>query len=159
MSTEKKIKLIIEEDDDEIKSVESHDELDDHGVMCHYSRTTGGWEAIEPFCVECGYGDDNCECEEEKTNCECSFPKFNVVDGIYTCRWCELPDHYKNGIVSDWSDSEDEDEDQDDFTNRICGFCNKDFDLKDPHYYDEENGECYCNEDCYNADNGETEKK
>jgi hypothetical protein len=50
-------------DDDETKSVESHDDLDDHGVMCHYSRTTGGWEPTEPYCVECGYGDDSCVCD------------------------------------------------------------------------------------------------
>jgi hypothetical protein len=55
-------------DDDETKSVESHDDLDDHGVMCHYSRTTGGWEPTEPYCVECGYGEDSCVCDEEVRN-------------------------------------------------------------------------------------------
>jgi hypothetical protein len=42
-----------------------------------------------------------------------------------------------------------DEDDQDNFTNRICGYCGKDFDLKDPHYYNEEVGECYCNEECY----------
>jgi hypothetical protein len=39
-------------------------------------------------------------------------------------------------------------EDQDDFTNRMCGNCDKEFDLSDPHHYDEEIGECYCSEKC-----------
>jgi hypothetical protein len=45
----------------------------------------------------------------------------------------------------------DDDEDQDNFTNRVCGWheCRKDFDLFDPHYYDEEMGECFCCEECF----------
>jgi len=43
--------------------------------------------------------------------------------------------------------------DQDDFTNRTCGYvkCQKDFELDDPHYYDSDEGECYCTEDCFKA--------
>ena len=43
--------------------------------------------------------------------------------------------------------------DQDDFTNRTCGYvkCQKDFELDDPHYYDSDEGECYCNEYCFKA--------
>ena len=44
---------------------------------------------------------------------------------------------------------------QDDFTNRICGHCSKGFVLEDPHYYDEEQGECYCDEECYKKENEE----
>jgi hypothetical protein len=40
-------------------------------------------------------------------------------------------------------------EDQDDFTNRICEWCHLDFDLADPHYYDEEGNCCYCSEECF----------
>jgi hypothetical protein len=43
-------------------------------------------------------------------------------------------------------------EDQDDFTNRLCGYypnCQNEFDLADPHYYDEEMGECFCCEECF----------
>ena len=40
--------------------------------------------------------------------CECSFPKFVVDDGIQSCIYCGLNDHYKNGVVADWSDDEEE---------------------------------------------------
>lgn len=86
-------------DDDETKSVESHDELDDHGVMCHYSRTTGGWEAIEPFCVECGYGKGKCECikceeeEDEEEYCAAcgeyiSYEDDKKIFGMSVCNPC-----------------------------------------------------------------------
>ena len=48
--------------------------------------------------------------------------------------------------------------DQDDFTNRTCGYCDVGFELDDPHYYDEEEGECYCNEECFKKSVGEEEK-
>jgi hypothetical protein len=48
-------------------------------------------------------------------------------------------------------------EDQDDFENRICGFCSKDFLLSDPHFYSEETDECYCNEECYRKEQEEEE--
>lgn len=47
---------------------------------------------------------------------------------------------------------DEEDEDQDDFTERICENCNKEFDLKDDHYYDEENSCCYCSKECYETE-------
>jgi len=51
------------------------------------------------------------------------------------------------------SDAETEmDEDQDNFTNRVCGYypeCGEGFHLSDPHYYDEEEGQCYCSEECF----------
>lgn len=49
---------------------------------------------------------------------------------------------------------------QDDFTNRMCENqdCNKEFDLKDPHYYDEEQGVCYCCKECFESESeSETE--
>ncbi len=49
----------------------------------------------------------------------------------------------------DPDESDEEIQDQDDFTNRDCQNCGKGFDLADPHYYDEENGECFCDEDCF----------
>lgn len=36
---------------------------DDHGVKVIYNIETGGWEAIEDHCVECGYPE--CECVED----------------------------------------------------------------------------------------------
>ena len=41
---------------------------------------------------------------------------------------------------------------QDDFTNRMCenNKCKIEFDVSEPHFYDEEEGVCYCNESCYN---------
>lgn len=50
------------------------------------------------------------------------------------------------------------DDDQDDFTNRVCENCSKEFDLSDPHYYDGEQGVCYCSEECYIKCSGEEEE-
>lgn len=58
-------------------SVISHDDFDDHGVMCHYSRTTGGWEPTEPFCVGCGYGSNNCVCVEDSEDEEDGYDSDN----------------------------------------------------------------------------------
>jgi hypothetical protein len=54
-----------DDDKDETESVESHDDYDDHGVLCHYSRTTGGWDAIEPYCKKCGYTYTECVCKKQ----------------------------------------------------------------------------------------------
>ena len=66
--------------------------------------------------------------------------------------WIDSPIEYEDEESED-DESEDEDdiEDQDDFTNRICEnpACNNEFDLSDPHYYDEEESVCYCCEECY----------
>ena len=81
---------------------------------------------------------------------------------IYNCNDCNK--EYLMHIVYGWTrceecakhyhdeDSECEEcEDQDNFTNRMCENenCKKEFDVSEPHYYDEENGVCYCCEDCY----------
>lgn len=87
-----------ESDNEDTESVESHDECDDHGVLCHYSRTTGGWEAIEPFCVECGYGKGNCECikcEEEEEYCNAcreilSYEDDKKTNGLTVCNACYI---------------------------------------------------------------------
>jgi hypothetical protein len=56
-----KRRVIDDDDDDEYDDgMESCDEYDDRGILCHYSKTTGGWEPIEDHCVECGY--DECVC-------------------------------------------------------------------------------------------------
>lgn len=57
---------VAEYDDDceSISSMESHDDYDDCGVLCHYSKTTGGWEPLEEHCIECGHLPDECDCEE-----------------------------------------------------------------------------------------------
>ena len=54
--------------------------------------------------------------------CECSFPKFVVDDGIQSCIYCGLNDHYKNGVVADWSDDEEEEEED------MCEICGEDCD-------------------------------
>jgi len=46
--------------------------------------------------------------EDEKEFCECSFPKFIIKDGIQSCRHCGLVDHYKLGVVENWSEDEEE---------------------------------------------------
>ena len=45
---------------------ESCDEENDCGVMCHYSKTTGGWEPIEESCIECGYRYNDCRCDDDE---------------------------------------------------------------------------------------------
>ena len=75
------------------------------------------------------WGDECAECEKsEGEKCECGREFCRCGEG-----GTETPDEG----------------DQDDFTNRVCGFCNEGFDLSDSHYYDEEEGECYCSEDCF----------
>jgi len=48
-------------------------------------------------------------------------------------------------------------EDQDDFTNRMCENhkCKKEFDLTEPHYYDEEDDVCYCCKECFEEEEEE----
>ena len=41
-------------------------------------------------------------------HCVCSFPNFFVADGIQSCSCCGKDDHYKGGVIADWSSSEDE---------------------------------------------------
>jgi hypothetical protein len=90
--------------------------------------------------------------------------KYEFTGGQYAeneeplCRDCwEKPQHdcfnscYKNPYGVWWC------QDQDEFTNRSCEYCSTSFDLKDPHYYDEENGVCYCNEECFEMEQGTTE--
>ena len=60
----------------------------------------------------------------------------------------KLKNEIKKEFDIAFEDEEDE-EDQDDFTERICENCSKEFDLKDDHYYDEENSCCYCSKECY----------
>lgn len=42
--------------------------------------------------------------------CKCDFPRFHICDGLQVCRCCGKVDHYKNGIVADWSDDEDDED-------------------------------------------------
>jgi hypothetical protein len=44
---------------------------------------------------------------DEEEHCVCDFPKFKITDGIQSCEHCGKCDHYKNGIVDDWSDEEE----------------------------------------------------
>ncbi len=76
-----------------------------------------GWlscECMGDYCPShaptnsCNGGCDcDCECCDYEDNCECSFPKFVIEDGIQSCSCCGLNDHYKNGVVEDWSDDEE----------------------------------------------------
>lgn len=47
--------------------------------------------------------------DEDDAVCKCPFPKFIIKDGLQICTACNCIDHYKNGVVSDWSDDEVED--------------------------------------------------
>ena len=51
------------EDATDYSSDEDKYEMDDKGVMCRYSEEQG-WEPIEPHCVECGYKNEECECDD-----------------------------------------------------------------------------------------------
>lgn len=37
-------------------------DYDDKGVICRYDKETGEWEPMEPYCVDCGHRDDECDC-------------------------------------------------------------------------------------------------
>ena len=72
---------------------ESCDEEDDCGVMCHYSKTTGGWEPIEEHCIECGYRYNDCHCDYDDllknvfyTVCEEDKNKLNKLQ--HKCAEC-----------------------------------------------------------------------
>jgi hypothetical protein len=39
-------------------------EADDKGVMCIYIEENKDWVAIEAHCLNCGYVEDECECDE-----------------------------------------------------------------------------------------------
>lgn len=58
---------INDDDCESISSMESYDDYDEYGVLCHYSKTIGGWEPLEEHCIECGHLPDECDCEEEYT--------------------------------------------------------------------------------------------
>jgi hypothetical protein len=45
--------------------------------------------------------------EDEDDVCRCDFPKFHICDGLQVCRCCGKADHYKNGVVTDWSDTDE----------------------------------------------------
>jgi hypothetical protein len=108
-------------------------------------------------CYECG------ECLDDPATHIFCFSKEGEEDRTLCCG-CgqDLHKEYKSDGWTRDDDSEgdsdsdaeteiDDDEDQDNFTNRVCGWheCRKDFDLFDPHYYDEEMGECFCCEECF----------
>ena len=83
-----------DDDKDETESVESHDDYDDHGVLCHYSRTTGGWDAIEPYCKKCGYTYTECVCKKQiikKSNVKKIKRKLIIEEDFDITRLKELP--------------------------------------------------------------------
>lgn len=93
----------------------------------HWCEWCGEDNGGGKFCYKCGQRETeeeeeeggsvfasllaNCEEEEEEQEeeeevCECSFPKFVIKNGLQTCRCCGLLDHYKKGIIAEWSDDE-----------------------------------------------------
>ena len=83
------------------------------------------------------------ECEEQTDNEKNPITEWCGGWGL-SCDDCYYENHPE-------SDSEEEDEeDQDNFTERICenDDCRKEFHTYEPHYYDEEEGVCYCCVDC-----------
>ena len=85
-------------------------------------------------------------CEECGLTCYTGAEHYKAIQNGEEWRCADCDSDYE-----DRDDTED-DSDQDNFTNRVCGYypeCGKDFDLADPHYYDEDEGECYCCEECF----------
>ena len=69
------------------------------GVMGHNKSN----EKFHPIVVVIKYDD----------YCECDFPRFTINDdGIQSCRNCGNRDHYKDGVVDEWSDNESECDDE-----------------------------------------------
>ena len=60
------VEYYIDDDCETISSMESYDDYDDCGVLCHYSKTIGGWEALEDHCIECGHIPEECNCDEDE---------------------------------------------------------------------------------------------
>jgi len=85
---------------------------------------------------------------------------YDILAHFITKAWgaweSEDSDDCEWGYEIIW-DSNDGKRDQDDFTNRMCGFCGEEFDLGDPHYYDEEESECYCSEVCFRKEKEESD--
>jgi len=95
-------------------------------------------EEIRDYSLLCGWCKYLVNTESE----ECV---FEVEDGLkfYYCdkRCREIADCKGNY----W----EEDEDDEDSGFRLCGWCETEFHTTDTHYYDEEEGVCYCNEECF----------
>jgi hypothetical protein len=124
---------------------------------CRLERLVGG----KVMCCDCLYPENQEDDDDETVSvvsedtCECCGRPYDHRNPHRQSEMCDCVQN-DDGTLSrpeDNSDAETEiDEDQDNFTNRVCGYypeCGKDFHLTDPHYYDEEVGECYCSEECY----------
>jgi hypothetical protein len=142
--------------------------LPNYGILCRYRERSDVWERCEAHCLNCGYAED-----DHDNDCD-DYVAAPYTEGIdkekvhlkeWTSEecddWLDNHDDQENCLYlrgdhdSDDSDSDAEtemDEDQDNFTNRVCGYypeCGEGFHLSDPHYYDEEEGQCYCSEECF----------
>ncbi len=121
-----------ETDDDETVSVVSEDTCECCGKPYDPRNPHRLWELCD--CVQ--NDDGTLSRPEEVPELPCPDCRRWFDEGKERCKSCD----YK---------FDGEEEDQDDFTNRICEWCHLDFDLADPHYYDEEGNCCYCSEECF----------
>jgi len=107
-------------------------------------------------CIDCGC----CECEKEESEDGDWDGDLEDTPNCHECgedcgRTIVTHHKYKNTYFCSQKCQRIYDGDQDNFTHRQCEYreCNNGFDLADPHYYDEDQGVCYCCEECYKNDN------
>ena len=110
------VNSLIEDFEEEIEDPNSkyaEDEEDDYQPNicdeCNKEVCNGmiGCYGEQMLCHDClNEKDDSDDEDDTEKFCECSFPKFIIRDGYQSCRNCGLLDHYKCGVVADWSDDE-----------------------------------------------------
>jgi len=86
------------EDEDKCRCEECDKEIDFDGSY-DYDDDTGFYH--------CGDHMPDYKEYEEDNVCRCEFPKFHICDGLQVCRRCKGVDHYKKGVVTDWSDTDE----------------------------------------------------
>ena len=58
-------------------------EYDDKGVKVRWNKETEGWDILEPYCVECG---------RPEGDCEVSY--FTIENEVFICCECDKPECY-----------------------------------------------------------------
>ena len=144
----------------------------------HWCEFCGEDNGGGKFCYNCGQREsedfeeeeedgvwlDRCDrCDKRTASTLCPFTMEDKIKfkWFYYCVSC-LDDNERYANPDDITEEDMEDdlflalvaeaasENQDNFTERICenDDCRKEFHTYEPHYYDEEEGVCYCCVDC-----------
>jgi hypothetical protein len=118
------------------------------GISTAGRKIRGLWDNV--LCEECGEHSDDEESEDGDWDGDLDYTP-NCHECGEDCGRTIVSHHkYKNTYFCGQKCLRKYDGEQDDFTSRMCENpeCKKEFDLADPHYYDEDQGVCYCCEEC-----------